>query len=549
MDFSENFNRLKSLLASLGTPVLASHFGPNRCEILESLGADIISSTLAEAVALQEGVSVFKTANIRRKLLDLVDEDRLRSFYQFDELNEHVLNEINRFSWGDNQKTRTFLKLFELSDEILDADASASETEVSSVTPSSLLHPYQNWIRKDLFRFLVRDQNKRVLVHMPTGSGKTRTCMEALCDAVRNTRRNSFTVVWMAHSEELCEQAVQTFEAQWQRLGSTSVNLTRLWGGRQVTEFDESSINFVVTSFQTAYSMTRSPTADRFQLFSAIKRSCEFLVVDEAHQSTAPTYQEAIELFSNNATKLVGLTATPGRSRVGEDSSATEELAAFYNHNKIDIVGNDGRPLTNPIGFLQEQQILSEIDHKIWGGTDIALTEAERRIIQDSLDVPKSVLDRIALDHERTARIVANTMVIALQENKQTILFAPSKENAVDIALVLNIRGCEARAVTSDTNPSERRRYIEQFKDGGLRVLANFGVLTTGFDAPNTEAVVIARPTTSVVLYSQMIGRGLRGVNMGGTPECLIVDVNDNIQNLPNVHDAFMHFDDFYLGG
>lgn len=546
---SENFDQLKNLLASLGTPALASHFGANRCEILESLGADIISSTLAEAVALQEGAGVFKTPSIRRSLLDRVNEDRLRSFYQFDHLNENVLDAINGFSWGNNAKTKTFLNLVELSDDVLDEDDESSENEVESVTPPSLLHPYQNWIRKDLFRFLMGSENTRALVHMPTGSGKTRTCMEALCDSIRNTRRAGFTVVWMAHSEELCEQAVQTFEAQWRKLGSTSVNLIRLWGGRQVQEFDEAAVNFVVTSFQTAYSMTRSPSADRFQLFSAIKRSCEFLVVDEAHQSTAPTYQEAIELFSNNSTKLVGLTATPGRSRVGEDGSATEELAAFYNQNKINIVGNDGRPLENPIRFLQQQQILSEIDHKIWGGTDIELTDSERRIIEDSLDVPKSVLDRVALDHERTARIVTNTMAIAVQEKKQTILFAPSKENAVDIALVLKLRGCAARAVTSDTSPSERRRYIEQFKSGEIRVLTNFGVLTTGFDAPNTEAVVIARPTNSVVLYSQMIGRGLRGVNMGGTPECLIVDVNDNIVNLPNVHDAFMHFDEFYLGG
>ena len=63
--------------------------------------------------------------------------------------------------------------------------------------------------------------------------------------------------------------------------------------------------------------------------------------------------------------------------------------------------------------------------------------------------------------------------------------------------------------------------------------------MTTGFDAPKTEAVVIARPTTSVVLYSQMVGRGLRGAQVGGTATCTVVDVVDNIINLPDVPQAF----------
>ena len=73
-------------------------------------------------------------------------------------------------------------------------------------------------------------------------------------------------------------------------------------------------------------------------------------------------------------------------------------------------------------------------------------------------------------------------------------------------------------------------------------MLVNYGVLTTGFDAPNTNAVVITRPTTSLVLYSQMIGRGIRGPKMGGTKECIIVDIEDNIINLPSEQTAFNYF-------
>lgn len=61
-------------------------------------------------------------------------------------------------------------------------------------------------------------------------------------------------------------------------------------------------------------------------------------------------------------------------------------------------------------------------------------------------------------------------------------------------------------------------------------MLCNYGVLTTGFDAPSVRCVVVARPTVSHVLYEQMIGRGLRGPAFGGTDQCLIIDVDDNIQ-------------------
>jgi len=61
-------------------------------------------------------------------------------------------------------------------------------------------------------------------------------------------------------------------------------------------------------------------------------------------------------------------------------------------------------------------------------------------------------------------------------------------------------------------------------------VLCNYGVLTTGFDAPSVRCVVVARPTASPILYEQMVGRGMRGPEFGGTKQCLVIDVDDNIE-------------------
>jgi DNA repair protein RadD len=86
------------------------------------------------------------------------------------------------------------------------------------------------------------------------------------------------------------------------------------------------------------------------------------------------------------------------------------------------------------------------------------------------------------------------------------------------LAAVLNMRGYKANSVTGNT-PSQRRAHIiEQFKNDtdDVQILCNYGVLTTGFDAPQTSAAIIARPTKSLVLYSQMVGRAIRGKRAGG---------------------------------
>ena len=73
----------------------------------------------------------------------------------------------------------------------------------------------------------------------------------------------------------------------------------------------------------------------------------------------------------------------------------------------------------------------------------------------------------------------------------------------------------------------------------------NYEVLTTGFDSTNIRCVFITRPTQSIVLYSQMLGRGLRGPMMGGNEECLLVDIEDNLGKY-DADMAFEHFNSYW---
>jgi len=96
------------------------------------------------------------------------------------------------------------------------------------------------------------------------------------------------------------------------------------------------------------------------------------------------------------------------------------------------------------------------------------------------------------------------------------------------------------------TGDQTRVRVTSEFVNGGVQILCNYGVLTTGFDAPKTDVVCIARPTKSPVLYSQMIGRGLRGPAVGGTENCTIVEVRDSFLNLGTQDELYNHFNAYW---
>ncbi len=147
--------------------------------------------------------------------------------------------------------------------------------------------------------------------------------------------------------------------------------------------------------------------------------------------------------------------------------------------------------------------------------------------------LPRSMEDRIARDVDRTKRIVHayERLVGNVSPEWPTLVFATSVEHALTVAALLNSQGVRSRVVSGATESSVRRRIVEEYRAGEIRVLVNYGVFREGFDAPKTRVIIVARPVYSPNLYFQMIGRGLRGPRNGGNDRCLIVNVRDNIEN------------------
>ncbi len=326
---------------------------------------------------------------------------------------------------------------------------------------------------------------------------------------------------------QLCDQAVASFEQVWKHTGNASLDVLRLWGNHEVPA-QLPSPSFGVAGFQK---LTHCLSRGEGGL------ECDLVVVDEAHVSLAPKFSRVLSLLMGANTRLFGLTATPGRTL--HESDETRRLARLYGNN---LVGLDfgGVPV---ITALQRKGVLAVVDRQpLPSNLPVLLTEAEWAAVARGGDFPEDVLKRLALDRTRNLAILEKLRALAT-DGRQTLVFAASVNQSRILAAMMIALGVEAGHVDANTPREVRRVLINRFRRKEIRFLMNYGILTTGFDAPQVDCVFIARPTTSVVLYSQMIGRGLRGPTVGGTSTCLLVDVIDNFENMPNdidnVYDYF----------
>ena len=202
--------------------------------------------------------------------------------------------------------------------------------------------------------------------------------------------------------------------------------------------------------------------------------------------------------------------------------------------------------IDNPIKYLQDNNYLSQFERIIVkSNIDVDISPEEQIKISQLLQIPSQLLDKLSVDEKRNVLIIDQIEQL-VKEDLQVMVFACSVAHSRFLSTALQIKGIKSCAIDGETSSSNRTNYIKKFKSNEIQVLVNFGILSTGFDAPNTNAVVITRPTCSLVLYSQMVGRGLRGPKMGGTANCKIIDIKDNFEAYESVHDAFKYYDTYW---
>ena len=397
-------------------------------------------------------------------------------------------------------------------------------------------HDYQKGAIENVRTLLgapISGGENRGLLSLPTGSGKTRVAVEGIMDAIRKDGFDG-TILWVADRDELCEQAVESWQQAWSAIGPEArrLRISRMWGGHGRPVATKGT-HVVVATRQTLTARGVMGTDANDPL-----NEVQLLVVDEAHGSIAPSFTSIMgELgltFRRREDEicLLGLTATPYRGRNEEE---TERLASRYGRNRLDSGAFRSDDAEDVVRELQCMKVLARVEHRTIEGSKLRLDEHELQQILDKILpwLPDSVERRIADNAGRTRRIVEayESQIQNIDPTWPTLIFATSVNHAETVAAMLQLRGVEARAVSGGTDAWVRRSAVEQFRAGEVKVLVNYGVFREGFDAPKTRAIIVARPVYSPNLYFQMIGRGLRGVLNGGSDRCLILDVEDNIEN------------------
>lgn len=536
--------KLRDTLARLGAAELAALLGENTVSLLELLGLrHLQASSLADLLLTQtDPEDILLDNDCRRELTDALvqeDADRLCRLVGVSPVPDAWAALRRQAFPKGSAASQTLFSFFGYNppsqDDQLDAPRPSTVVE-----PAYALFPHQIAACRECLALLTHENRPRVLLHMPTGAGKTRTAMNVLAHFFRDRLNESGLVVWLAHSEELCEQAAEEFEKAWSALGNRTVIIHRAYGPHR-PDLQALSGGLLVAGLQLLHRRSLSEQ----DAFFRIARSVALIVIDEAHQAIAPTYCHLLELLAvDPRTALLGLSATPGRSLL--DAHQDMELAQFFNRQKVTLCvpGYD-----NPVTYLQAEGYLAQVEYDYvpyQPGRDIMMTAEEVQMLQAELDLPKSVISRLGQDHKRNF-LITSRLIEEAKTGAKILVFACSVQHAHILAGILAAKGFRAAAITSKTNPARRRQLIADYKSPlGCQILCNYGVLTTGFDAPQTKCALIARPTQSVVLYSQMVGRAARGPRAGGNERCKIITVVDQLPGFRSVAEAFEYFEEIW---
>ena len=374
------------------------------------------------------------------------------------------------------------------------------------------------------------------LVVLPTGGGKTYTAsMWLLKNAIDKKKK----ILWIAHRQMLLDQAAESFQkfAYTEVVPHISSFCFRIVSGASShdrTSDIRSSDNLLIVSKDSI-----GRNIERLDQWLKGEKEL-YLIVDEAHHSTAKTYRKVIDYVRAKVPnlKLIGLTATPFRTAEEEQGL----LAKIYTDGI-----SDGRVVHGDVGITYQIGLKELINRQILAkpifesfytdeeyGDTLGVDAWES--IQHLDVLPDEVAQQMA-DSAARNKLIVETYKAKQDEYGQTILFAVNVVHAIQLTSLFKKAGIKADFVVSSVKDAitgvtisreDNERKLEDYRNGKLQVLINVNILTEGVDLPKTKTVFLARPTVSSILMTQMVGRALRGTAAGGTASAYIVSFVDH---------------------
>ena len=334
-----------------------------------------------------------------------------------------------------------------------------------------ILRPYQLRAVENL-REKIRAGKRRLVLVAPTGAGKTVVASHMVTCAIDKGN----DVLFLAHRKELIDQASNKLRAFGIPHGIIMAGYPK-----------RSELPVQVASVQTLVRRDPPPAA--------------LVIVDECHHATATSYRKILEAYPHSC--VIGLTATPFRS----DGAGLGD--SFEDFCRVSTIGE----LTD-IGFLVPARYWSHPSAADMRGVKITRGDFDPEESAARMDRSKILGDLV-----ENYRAVGN--------GARAIAFAVNVAHSEHIRDAFNAAGIPAAHLDGETPKDERERILDDLAAGTVRVVSNCGILSEGFDCPAVEVAILARPTASLGLHLQQIGRVLR--TNPGKAEARILDHAGNV--------------------
>lgn len=342
------------------------------------------------------------------------------------------------------------------------------------------LRPYQVEALEAVVEAEKRGITKQLIV-LPTGCGKT-----VIFTSLGNVRPNSYPMLVIAHREELLDQAADKF---------AQANPDLKVGKEQATHAADLDCDVVVASIATI----GRATGDRIKKWEP--GHFRTIVIDEAHHAAAQSYVRAVDYFDCDV--LLGVTATPQR---GDNVNLQDVFSEVVYYKSI-------------LEMIQGGWLSPLVGYRVDTGTDISSVGSRAG------DYIESELTQAIDTPERNALIVKAYNDLAA--GRPTLVFAAGIQHAKDIVKAFKDHGpsVSVDCILGETDSAVRHDLYARVRSGECQVLVNVGVLTEGFDEPSISCIILARPTRSNGLYTQIVGRGTRLFD--GKRDCIVIDLAD----------------------
>ena len=344
------------------------------------------------------------------------------------------------------------------------------------------LRDYQREAKAAIYKMWI--QKRSIMLQMPTGTGKTRLFASISRDLFDwgAEHKKAVKILLLAHRIELIDQIDDHIGQKYNMAHALIVSKS----------IEQKKYSIQIGSV---------PTLIR-RLSRWTDKDFDVIIIDEAHHVKADSYKRILKEFPR--AKVLGVTATPYRMNGASFHPEFDDL--IVSKPVLNFIKAHWLSEYEYYSIRPNSRVQKEIDSITRFALDGDYLDAAMIDVMDKSEIRAGIVD----SYERYAR------------GKKGIVYTINREHNQHVCSRFVEHGYKAVAIDSETPPEERKKLVNDFKRGRIDIICNVNIFSEGFDCPDLEFVQLARPTKSLAMYLQQVGRGLRPAE--GKDKLVILD-------------------------